>query len=356
MKYVKITAYLFFALILLSIPAPSFAQIGVSVGFGPPPIPVYAQPLCPGDGNVWTPGYWAWNGNDYFWIPGTWVLAPEAGFLWTPGYWGWGGSGFLFNEGYWGLNVGFYGGINYGFGYFGRGYEGGRWDGGHFFYNRPVNNVNTGQIHNVYNTKIAIRDTSRVSYNGGTGGLTGRATAQEQGFSSQRHIAPVAAQTQQVEAARADAGLRASSNQGKPPVAATQRPGALNDHAVPAKQAGGAYNPPAAATGAANAARTPTHASELPALANPAAPRTGSSAVDQKNQQQQQKLYAQQSQERQKVQQQQEAQHQALAKQNAPPAKTQQMEQQHQQQTQQLQQRQVQQQQRMQQRQQPSRR
>ncbi|POA77628.1 hypothetical protein C1883_32095, partial [Pseudomonas protegens] len=61
----------------------SFAQvnIGVSVSFGPPELPVYEQPLCPGDGYLWTPGYWAWDGYDYYWVPGTWVLAPEPGFF-----------------------------------------------------------------------------------------------------------------------------------------------------------------------------------------------------------------------------------------------------------------------------------
>jgi len=53
--------------------------------------------------------------GEYYWVPGTWVMAPETGYLWTPGYWGWGGDGFMFNEGYWGLSVGFYGGIDYGF-------------------------------------------------------------------------------------------------------------------------------------------------------------------------------------------------------------------------------------------------
>ena len=62
-------------------------------------------------------------------------------------------AGFFFNEGYWGLTVGFYGGINYGFGYFGHGYEGGRWQNGHFFYNTAVNRVDANAIHNVYNTQ-----------------------------------------------------------------------------------------------------------------------------------------------------------------------------------------------------------
>jgi hypothetical protein len=54
------------------------------------------------------------------------VLIPEPGFLWTPGYWGWGDGAFIFHEGYWGPHIGFYGGINYGFGYVGFGYEGSR--------------------------------------------------------------------------------------------------------------------------------------------------------------------------------------------------------------------------------------
>jgi hypothetical protein len=36
----------------------SFAQFRVAITFGPPAIPVYEQPLCPGDGYLWTPGYW----------------------------------------------------------------------------------------------------------------------------------------------------------------------------------------------------------------------------------------------------------------------------------------------------------
>ena len=81
----------------------------------------------------------------------------------------------MFYEGYWGPQIGFYGGINYGFGYFGEGYEGGRWDNGHFFYNRSVNNVNVTEIHNVYNTTV-VKNTNvnHVSYNGGNGGIAAR--------------------------------------------------------------------------------------------------------------------------------------------------------------------------------------
>src|SRR5271155_5169030 len=160
---------LLFALVMLITPLASFAQVGVSVTLAPPELPVYEQPVCPGDGYLWTPGYWAYTDDGgYYWVPGTWVMAPEVGFLWTPGYWGWGGSGFIFYDGYWGPQVGFYGGINYGFGYYGSGFVGGRWDHDHFFYNSAVSNVNVSVIHNVYETKVNETNV-RVSYNGGNG-------------------------------------------------------------------------------------------------------------------------------------------------------------------------------------------
>ncbi len=47
---------------MLLLSTASFAQVGVSVTIAPPELPVYEQPLCPGDGYIWTPGYWAWDG------------------------------------------------------------------------------------------------------------------------------------------------------------------------------------------------------------------------------------------------------------------------------------------------------
>jgi hypothetical protein len=125
---------LLFGLVVLCTSAAAFGQIGVMITIAPPPLPVYEQPICPGDGFIWTPGFWAYDSDfdDYYWVPGTWVLAPEIGFLWTPAYWGWGGDRFVFYAGYWGPLVGFYGGVNYGFGYYGVGFEGGRWDNGRF--------------------------------------------------------------------------------------------------------------------------------------------------------------------------------------------------------------------------------
>jgi YXWGXW repeat-containing protein len=240
---------LLLAIVTLALSAASYGQIGVSITVGPPPLPVYAQPLCPAPGYLWVPGYWAYDYDfgDYYWVPGTWVLPPEVGFLWTPGYWGWSDGRFVFTEGYWGPLVGFYGGINYGFGYFGEGFEGGRWEHGQFFYNRAVSNVNVTVVRNVYNTRV-VNNTrvSRVSFNGGNGGIHARPTPAQERAAHERHIAPVSAQTQHVQAARANRELRASVNRGKPPVAATPKPGAMHDRGVvAARQAGGLYHPPA---------------------------------------------------------------------------------------------------------------
>jgi WXXGXW repeat (2 copies) len=354
---------------LLCFAAPSFAQIGISVSFGPPALPVYEQPVCPGDGFIWTPGYWAYADDDgYYWVPGTWVEAPQVGYLWTPGYWGWGGNAFLFHEGYWGPTVGFYGGISYGFGYFGNGYEGGRWDHDHFYYNRAVTNVNVTVIHNVYETRVTEVN-NRVSYNGGNGGIEARANAEQERAASERHIAPVAAQTEHLAAARSNPELRASANQGRPPIAATQRPNEFKGNGVvAAKEAGAPYKAPerAANNGAArtennNTARTETNRTETPAAApkpthakevqppTRTAPNTGNPATDKKYQAEQDKMYKQQDQQHQKLAAQQEQDHQRATQQKANDARNQQLEQKHQQQTDAMEQKHTQQQQKLQQ-------
>jgi hypothetical protein len=205
------------AVCFMAISFSSFAGVFVSVGIAPPPLPIYAQPVMPGDGYIWTPGYWAYGGGGYFWVPGTWVLAPYVGALWTPGYWGWNNGFYVFNAGYWGPHVGFYGGINYGYGYDGAGYRGGYWDHGRFNYNRNVGYNNGG---------------GRVSYNGGRGGLMARPTPQDQLATRDRHTQPLAAQQQQIRMASQNRALRASVNHGAPSIAATSRPGAFNGNGV----------------------------------------------------------------------------------------------------------------------------
>lgn len=214
-------------------PAASFAGVFISVGFAPPALPVYTQPICPGDGFLWTPGYWAYGPAGYYWIPGVWVRPPQVGFLWTPGYWGWNNGAYLFNAGYWGPHVGFYGGINYGFGFGGIGFAGGRWDGGHFAYNTAVVNVDRTVIHNTYAQNVTVNNTivnNHTSFNGGTNGVQARPSQQEAQFQHEQHIQPTSEQQQHFQAAQVDRGNLASVNGGHPQIAAARTAGEY--HAV----------------------------------------------------------------------------------------------------------------------------
>jgi hypothetical protein len=339
------------ASLALAIPATLFGQIQVSLSIGPPAMPVYEQPICPGDGYLWTPGYWAYDYSisDYYWVDGQWVMAPEEGFLWTPGYWRWEDGGYRFNEGYWGTEVGFYGGINYGFGYSGEGYEGGRWDNGRFFYNRSVNNVDVARNHNVYERQIANHNESRVSFNGGNGGIDARANSQQEAVSRQRHVAPVAAQTEHVQASRGNPELRASSNHGKPPIAANSKPEAFSDRQAttptraiePSRTLGaGAVNDSRVESQARplnnTQPRAVFHPNDLPPISRPEPTNSGNAKADRKYQQQQDNLIAKQNQERQSLQQRQDMEHQRITQQGSGDSRTEQVEQRHQQQTQQL--------------------
>jgi WXXGXW repeat (2 copies) len=370
---------LFFALalsglVMMALPAPSAAQVVISVSFGPPALPVYVQPAIPGPGYIWVPGYWAWDPywDDYYWVPGTWVVPPAVGLLWTPGYWGWNEGVFIFHRGYWGPVVGFYGGICYGYGYGGYGYEGGYWNHGAFYYNRTVNNITNVHITNVYN-KTVINNTTinNVSYNGGTGGTTARATAEEEAAARERHVEPTSAQLEHEHGASTNRALFASQNHGKPSIAATPKPGAFKERGVvSSEKAGAPYNPPPnrgrAHEGEGNAKisseggggsqphpSSPVHPKDLAPITRPNAPNTGNPKLDQKYQQQQEKLQAKQEQERQKLQQKQDQEHRRLDQQKANEARQQQLEQKHQQQTQQLEQRHNQQTQNLQRKQQP---
>src|SRR3546814_18751696 len=65
-------------------PRPALADVSISIGVNawnepPPPFPVYSQPMIPGPGYIWTPGYWAVNHHGYYWVPGAWVMPPFTG-------------------------------------------------------------------------------------------------------------------------------------------------------------------------------------------------------------------------------------------------------------------------------------
>jgi hypothetical protein len=218
----------------LALGGSAFAQvIGVSINIAPPVLPVYEQPPVPAPGYIWTPGYWAETDGDYYWVPGTWVEPPQVGLLWTPGYWAASGDGFVWNAGYWAPEIGFYGGVNYGFGYGGVGFEGGHWDNGQFFYNRTVTNVSDTHITNVYEKTVVNNVTANnVSFNGGKGGTTAHPTAHELAVAHESHVAPTAAQVEQQHTASTNKQLFASVNHGRPAIAASQKPGVFSGAGV----------------------------------------------------------------------------------------------------------------------------
>jgi hypothetical protein len=225
-----------FAVLYLTIAAQA-QVICVSNNVPPPELPVYDQPAIPAPGYIWTPGYWGGSASGYFWVPGTWVEPPAVGLLWTPGYWGWHDGIYTWSAGYWGPHVGFYGGINYGFGYAGGGYEGGHWDNGVFAYNRTVNNFGSVHITNVYEKTVVVNETNvRVSFNGGSGGITTRATPEQEAAAHEQHVAADQAQLQHERTASTDKSLLASENHGHPAIAATSKPGEFSGPGVVASR------------------------------------------------------------------------------------------------------------------------
>jgi len=227
----------FLALLVALIPASSYAGVFISVGFAPPALPVYVQPPCPEPGLMWTPGYWAYGPDGYYWVPGAWVPAPYVGALWTPGYWGWSSGLYVWHAGYWGPHVGYYGGVNYGFGYMGIGFVGGEWHRGAFAYNTAIMHVGPS-IHNTYvNTAIIQRTTiinnTHVSYNGGPGGINHTPTREENTYAHEQHLAPTSFQVQHRDAAMHDTNAYANHNGGRPSNLAVSRPLQGENHPAP---------------------------------------------------------------------------------------------------------------------------
>jgi len=101
-------------------------------------------------------------------VPGTWVQPAQPGLLWTPPYWSRVDGGYAFHAGYWAAEVGFYGGINYGYGCAGDGYQGrplGEWRV--LLQSRREQSGSLG-IANVYDRSVTDDDNAvRVSFNGG---------------------------------------------------------------------------------------------------------------------------------------------------------------------------------------------
>ncbi|HWB31812.1 MAG TPA: hypothetical protein VG714_01435 [Acidobacteriaceae bacterium] len=192
----------------------------------PPPLPQYDQPPAPYPNYIWTPGYWAWGPYGYTWVPGYWVAPPYVGALWTPGYWGFWNGAYRFHHGYWARHIGFYGGINYGFGYFGFGYDGGYWNGSNFYYNTAVTRVNRSTVRYVYVHNDGRRDQGpgRVSFNGGRGGVQVRPRAAEVTAMRGQRIGPMQTQVQVRDEASRNRQQSFSANHGRPAMAVAAQP------------------------------------------------------------------------------------------------------------------------------------
>jgi hypothetical protein len=157
------------------------------------------------------------------------VQPPQPGLLWTPPYWSRVDGGYAFHGGYWATEVGFYGGIDYGYGYAGDGYQGGRWENGAFFYNRAVNNLGSQSVAHIYDQAQAEDTTeARVSFNGGGRETTARPTRHQETLASERHIGATSEQQKHFELAAMDRSLYSKLNNGEPGVAATPHAGMLD--------------------------------------------------------------------------------------------------------------------------------
>ncbi len=210
----------------------------------PPPLPDYSQPPCPGENYLWTPGYWGYSTTGYYWVPGAWVVAPWVGALWTPPYWGYDNGAYVWRAGYWGPHIGFYGGINYGFGYTGHGYYGAYWNHGTIEYNRTVTNINTTTIRNVYEYRVSESRGNRISYNGGRGGIEARPTSAELAVTRDPRTAAVPAQIQHAREASSNRAQYVGAGRAQPEALVVARPLATSYRAP-------APRPPAAAERAA---------------------------------------------------------------------------------------------------------
>jgi hypothetical protein len=95
----KATAFVT-AATLLTAAAPVYAP-RVVVGVAPPVALVEPIPAPPVAGYVWRPGYWAWNGVRYVWVPGVYVAPARVGASWVPGHWVAGAGGWVWVGGHW---------------------------------------------------------------------------------------------------------------------------------------------------------------------------------------------------------------------------------------------------------------
>jgi hypothetical protein len=107
--------------------------------------------------------------------------------------------------------------------------------------------------------------TNNVSFNGGMGGTTAKATAEQRAAEWEQHIAATPEQTRHVEAAAKDLTLALSRNHGHPAVAATPHAGVFKGPGVVAARLDKPIEAPVSkAPAVSNATRIQGHVGEKP--------------------------------------------------------------------------------------------
>jgi WXXGXW repeat (2 copies) len=90
------------ALIVLIASSRAHAGARVFLQIGPPAPLAVVAPVAPAPyGYVWQPGYYAWGGAAYRWVPGVWSRPPFSRAAWVAPRWGYGPRGWSFARGYW---------------------------------------------------------------------------------------------------------------------------------------------------------------------------------------------------------------------------------------------------------------
>lgn len=107
MKKTSVWALAFLA--LLSLGACSSARQDAQpttfprLAFTAPPAPLYEEPpqLDNPQLEIWVPGYWAFNGRDFSWVPGRVIEKPAPYAVWSADRWELRTFGWSFVPGFW---------------------------------------------------------------------------------------------------------------------------------------------------------------------------------------------------------------------------------------------------------------
>jgi len=92
--------------------ASAFAALAVTLGVAacvvapanpyPPPPPLQAEVVPPAPvGRYWEPGHWQWNGAQYVWVPGRYIVRAAGVTHWEHGHWENRGGAWVWVPGHW---------------------------------------------------------------------------------------------------------------------------------------------------------------------------------------------------------------------------------------------------------------